>query len=500
MYGTPEIQPLQQDQLGGATEEARNMVRSWNSLEDNKEELTKLLQELSETMPEGENLPEPVPPPHVPAVAEGTVFLNVGGTIHQVKWETIDKFPKSRLQRLRFATTEGEILALCDSYCSAQCEYFFDRSPRIFENILGLYRKGELHLTESVCPRDFLGELQYWGLSALHLEPCCAYTLQRASWLLPIVDHGIDMEDEEDPFKGMCCARLRNCIWKLTEDPDSSTAAKVLVCVSSLFLLTSIIMLILSTVPEFQETSDEKENYFFRVAEAIFVGWFSLEYLVRLIVAPYKFEFLTSFLNIIDLLGILPFFVSVGLNLISSTYSLEYIAKAAQIFRILRILRIFKLSRHITGLKTLGTTLRNSHRELLLLSMTVSMGMLIFAGLAYALEKDEEETKFYTLPQALYWAIITMTSTGYGDVAPTTSAGKFVGSLCAICGVLCITLPIPIIVANFNRFYEKSIIRVEIEEQRCSLNNQWDETKKSIRDARHKIAQLSQEKELLIGI
>ena len=63
----------------------------------------------------------------------------------------------------------GEILALCDSYCSAQCEYFFDRSPRIFENILGLYRKGELHLTESVCPRDFLGELQYWGLSALHL-------------------------------------------------------------------------------------------------------------------------------------------------------------------------------------------------------------------------------------------------------------------------------------------------------------------------------------------
>ena len=69
--------------------------------------------------------------------------------------------------------------------------------------------------------------------------------------------------------------------------------------------------------------------------------------------------------------------------------------------------------------------------------MTVSMGMLIFAGLAYALEKDEENTMFYTLPQALYWAIITMTSTGYGDIAPTTPSGKFVASLCAICGVLC---------------------------------------------------------------
>lgn len=73
-------------------------------------------------------------------------------------------------------------------------------------------------------------------------------------------------------------------------------------------------------------------------------------------------EFLVSFLNIIDLLGILPFYFSLVLNLLSSKYSIEYIAKAAQIFRILRILRIFKLSRHITGLKTLGTTLRNSHR------------------------------------------------------------------------------------------------------------------------------------------
>ena len=137
-----------------------------------------------------------------------------------------------------------------------------------------------------------------------------------------------------------------------------------------------------------------------------------------------------SFLNIIDLLGILPFYASTFLHFFSSEHSLDYIAKAAQILRILRILRIFKLSRHITGLKTLGTTLINSHRwifwltfwkqliaycifrELLLLVMTVSMGMLIFAGLGYALEKDEPDTMFYTLPQTLYWAIITMTSTG----------------------------------------------------------------------------------------
>merc|ERR1719347_871602 len=231
---------------------------------------------------------------------------------------------------------------------------------------------------------------------------------------------------------------------------------------------------------------EKEEIYFFRLTEAIFVGWFTLEYLIRFIVAPYKVEFLFSFLNIIDLLGILPFFVSVILSLLSSQYSLKYIAKAAQIFRILRILRIFKLSRHITGLKTLGTTLRNSHRELLLLCMTVSMGMLIFAGLGYALEKDEPESMFYTLPQTLYWAIITMTSTGYGDIAPKTSAGKLVASLCAICGVLCITLPIPIIVANFNRYHDKVIIEEELKRDRINREEEWNKIKEHKKTARFK--------------
>merc|ERR1712223_1442027 len=150
--------------------------------------------------------------------------------------------------------------------------------------------------------------------------------------------------------------------------------------------------------------------------------------------------------------------------------------RIAQIFRIMRILRIFKLARHITGLQTLGFTLKNSYKELGLLMLVVIMGMLIFSGLAYVSERNEKETRFISMPQALYWAIITMTSVGYGDIYPTTWFGKLVGSACAICGVLCISLPIPIIVNNFNKFYEKAKIEEEIEAKRKKTS--WEDAKR----------------------
>ena len=112
----------------------------------------------------------------------------------------------------------------------------------------------------------------------------------------------------------------------------------------------------------------------------------------------FQFAFILSFLNVIDLLGILPFFVSLILNQLSSQYSLEYIAKAAQIFRILRILRIFKLSRHITGLKTLGTTLRNSHRYVFRIFLQVLTNSANIQRVAIA-EHDGEHGDAY-----LCWA------------------------------------------------------------------------------------------------
>ena len=155
----------------------------------------------------------------------------------------------------------AEIRSLCDSFSLARREFYFDRSPRVFENILGLYRKGELHLTESVCPRDFLGELEYWGLSSLYLGkskslqmhssfnlsfPRALLRLHPTKIILAPTHHRtrdwprgsglkinvyfyfITILLQVNPFAGMCCSKLRNVIWKLFEDPNSSTAAKVI--------------------------------------------------------------------------------------------------------------------------------------------------------------------------------------------------------------------------------------------------------------------------------
>lgn len=165
-------------------------------------------------------------------------------------------------------------------------------------------------------------------------------------------------------------------------------------------------------------------------------------------VSPNLFTFIKSPVNIIDLTATLSFYTDVAQQMGEKPGMWEA-------FSIIRILRLFKLTRHSPGLRILIHTFKASAKELTLLVFFLVLGIVVFASLVYYAEKlqDNPENQFKSIPLGLWWAIVTMTTVGYGDIVPKTYVGMFVGALCALAGVLTIALPVPVIVSNFSMFY-----------------------------------------------
>ena len=179
-------------------------------------------------------------------------------------------------------------------------------------------------------------------------------------------------------------------------------------------ILLSVMLFCLETI---SSVSTHKDILFY--LEGICVAWFTLELSIRFIVCPSRLKFIKDIMNWIDFLAIIPFFIELifdNRNDPSHSY--------LQVIRVIRVFRIIKLSKHNVGLQILGHTLKASFRELLLLIFFLGIGIVIFASLVYYCEKGEPGTKFTSIPMSFWWAVITMTTVGYGDMAPTTPTGQ----------------------------------------------------------------------------
>lgn len=207
---------------------------------------------------------------------------------------------------------------------------------------------------------------------------------------------------------------------------------------------------------------DTKPHPVFFYLECICNVWFTFELVVRFIVSPNKLTFIKTPVNIIDIAAILSFYLD------SIVVFLEKENEVLDFLSIVCIMRLFKLTRHSPGLKILIHTFKASAHELSLLVFFLVLFIVVFASLVYYAERTEvnEENNFTSIPEGLWWAIITMTTVGYGDMTPKTYLGMFVGSICALTGVLTIALPVPVIVSNFALFYSHTKARAKLPKRR----------------------------------
>ena len=220
----------------------------------------------------------------------------------------------------------------------------------------------------------------------------------------------------------------------------------------SVLILLNVVAVTLESVEALHEKYDQIFHYF----ELFSILIFTVEYSLRVWVAPLKYEnrvaasysarvkYIFSLNGIIDLLSIIPFYLQFmlpGLDL--------------RILRTLRLLRILKLSTYNSALSDLIEAIREERRSFIAAGYIFVVMFIIASSLIYFAEHQKHPTHFNSIPDSMYWALITLTTVGYGDVTPVTALGKLISVISAMGGVIVVALLTGIIASSFSLQMER---------------------------------------------
>tara|TARA_B100001287_G_scaffold205581_1_gene174676 strand:- start:1408 stop:2211 length:804 start_codon:yes stop_codon:yes gene_type:complete len=207
-----------------------------------------------------------------------------------------------------------------------------------------------------------------------------------------------------------------------------------------IFILLSVVVVMFESVDAYSRSFGK----YFEIAEWIFTILFSVEYVLRILAVKKPLKYITSFYGVIDLLSLIPSYLGIliGANQLSSI-------KTIRTIRLIRIFRILKLIRYVKEATALKNAFIASKQRIIVFLFVVLSIVILMGTIIYMIEDPKDG--FTSIPRSIYWAIVTLTTVGYGDIAPNTPIGQFFASIIMILGYAIIAVPTGLISVELSK-------------------------------------------------
>ena len=309
--------------------------------------------------------------------------------------------------------------------------YFFDRNRHIFEYILQFYQNDGYQ----EFPSDFPVQLVQKELSFFKIG------WRKAKYV----------EFEEMPQ----VSSLREKGRAFFNEPHSSMAAKIWMCIDVFFIILSILTLLIETESEYKKVVSQYHHLksFVLGLTILSTIFFTSDFMGRLIFAEDRLKFFCNILPWLDIIAIIPLYFDVveglvDVNVNNSTVSI------LRLFRMFRVARCLKLIRRSKRLILIFKILYECKEELSLLLLIWVIGTAVSGTIMFFLE-EESNTKYYSILESCYWAIVTIGTIGYGNISPITTTGMIITTIVIFCSLIFMTVPMTIIIRRFSDSYER---------------------------------------------
>lgn len=212
---------------------------------------------------------------------------------------------------------------------------------------------------------------------------------------------------------------------RLVED-SSSPAGRAFFLTIQALIVVSLVSFSIETLPDLSETA----AFWLYVVEVVTVSIFTIEYGLRILVAQNRLRYIFSFYGLVDLLAIAPFYVSAGVDL-----------RAVRALRFFRVFRVFKILRYTKAIQRLKDAFRDVKEELIVYGMATAILVYLASVGIYYFESEAQPKQFGSIFHCLWWAIVTLTTVGYGDAYPVTVGGRIFTCFVVVLGIGIVAVP-----------------------------------------------------------